>query len=134
MVYSDSLMSWQIFEDYFILTAPGFIADADTTAAPIKLTMKLSFIPSHYSMYVVRSAGAQDVIDVDLEGTDTAGTSAFIICTATNSTGGAYIQSSTTDYTSATGKLSEHLFPAIGITVNTVGVGNTLTVTVIGRR
>ena len=130
----DGSASWEIYEDYFILTAIGFDADAEKTAAPLKLTSRLPFIPSHYSMYVVRSAGAQDVIDVDLEGTDSAETSTFVIATVTDSTGGSGVQSSTTDYTSATGKLSEHLFPYIRVIVNTVGVGNTLTVTVIGRR
>lgn len=125
--------SWQIFEDYFILTLPTFDADAEDTAA-LQLSQYLSFIPSHYSMYVVRSAGATDLVSVVLEGVDSAETSAYAIATVVDSRGGYYIISSTTDYTSATGKLSEHLFAYIRITATTVGVGNTLTVTVIGRR
>ena len=125
--------SWAIYEDYFILTSTGFDADAEDTAA-LHLPEYLPFIPSHYSVYVVRTGGATDLISVVLEGVDAGETSAYAIGTVVDSRGGAYIQSSTTDYTSATGKLSEHLFDYIRITCTTVGAGNTLTVTVIGRR
>ena len=125
--------SWAIYEDYFILTLTGFDADLEDTAA-LHLPEYLPFIPSHYSMYVTRSGGATDAVSVVLEGVNSAETSAYAIATVVDSRGGAYVQSSTTDYTSATGKLSEHLFDYIRVTATTVGAGNTLTVTVIGRR
>jgi len=133
MVWSSSGFGWEIYEDYFILTMTGFVADAEKTPA-IQLSQMIPFIPSHYSMYVVRSGGSTDLVSVVLEGVDSAETSAYPIATVTDSRGGLHVISSTTDYTSATGKLSEHLFAYIRITTTTVGAGNTLIVTVIGRR
>ena len=125
--------SWAIYEDYFILTSTGFDADLEDTAA-LHLPEYLPFIPSHYSFYVTRSGGTTDGVSVVLEGVDAGETSAYAIGTVTDSRGAGYTKGSTTDYTSATGKLSEHLFDYIRVTVTTVGAGNTLTVTVIGRR
>lgn len=129
----DGDTSWEVFEDYFILTATGFDDDLERTGG-LELPTRVPFLPSHYSMYVIVTAGATNLISVKLQGIESTEASFYDIATVVDSRGGAYVQSSTTDYTSATGKLSEHLFRRIRIYATTVGAGNTLTVTVIGRR
>ena len=129
----DGTATWQIFKDFFILTLPDFDADAEDSGV-FDLRDYLTFIPSHYSLLIVRAPGLVTVIDASLEGLDHLSTSAFAIATVINTTATTGFAGSTTDYTSATGKLSEHLFTHIRLTVTTVGAGNTLKAIIIGRR
>ena len=124
--------SWEIFEDYFILTATGFDADPETTPWTV-LSEKLSFIPSHYSMYVIRTAGTTDLIDVRLQIGEPTVITSFPAIIQTDSRGPQYTKSSQTAY-NAPSRLSEHLPELMRIAAMTVGLGNTLTVTLIGRR
>lgn len=128
----DGTASWEIYADYFILTLTGFDADNEKTAL-LKISQYLSFIPSHYSMYVNRTTGTTNLISVKLQLQDHVPTTSSNIVTITDSRGIAYIKSSTTNY-GGTSQLSEKILTNLRIFVTTVGVGNTLAVTVIGRR
>lgn len=128
----DGTESWEIYKDYFILTATGFDSDPETTPYTI-LSEKLPFMPSHYSMYVIRTAGATDLINVRLQMGEPTVATTFAVITQTDSRGPQYTKSSQTDYSSPS-RLSSHQPQLMRIAAFTVGAGNTLTVTVIGRR
>ena len=93
----DGTESWQIFEDYFILTATGFDANAEYSST-FDLKEKLGYIPSQYSIYAVRTGGATDLINVRWAAIDHATTSWRWILQLTDSRGPQYILSSHTNY------------------------------------
>lgn len=124
--------TYELYEDYFIITAEGFTADNDATAF-VDLKEKVGFIPSHFSLNVLRTGGATDLINASLQLSDPSLLSGTYAVSVTDSRGGAYTKSSKTHY-NATNYLSELLLPTMRIIVITVGAGNTLTVTLIGRK
>jgi len=128
----DGTVSWQIYDDYFIYTATGFDADAETSPY-ILINETFGFIPSQYSMYVNRTAGATNAVNVRLRHVDQFNKSGVTSITVEDSRGTTYIKSSGTNY-GGTSKLSEILISKFRIVITTVGLGNTLTVTLIGRR
>lgn len=94
--------------------ATGFNADAETVT--INVLDKFGFIPTKHSIVVKRTAGSTDVIDVDLDLSDD-NTAWETIATLASS--------STPVQTSVVDKMGKY----IRIIVNTVGAGNTLTLT-----
>ena len=129
----DGVSTLQVYEDYFIWEATKFDADNELTLLT-DFTELIGFAPSHYTMAVARTVGVTNAIDMRLQARhsdDTGATYNFI--TVTDSRGMAYIKSSSANY-GATSKTAEEALTHLRIFVVTVGLGNTLTVKVIGRR
>jgi len=127
--------TWQVFENYFIYTANGFDADAETTGI-LHIANRAGYLPSSYTMMVRRLAGATDVVDVDLNlyMPDNITYETHLTCTNSAANNAAAIAHTTVDYTNAAGYLNANNFIDFAILVNTVGAGNQLEVTIIGRR
>lgn len=128
----DGIESWEIYKDYFILTATGFDADGETSPYFFPKE-KLGFEPSHYSLYVVRTAGLTDAINVLLQGVDHAGASGKFPLAQTDSRGAEHVVSTWAHY-DASSFLSAESFAKLRLYTTTVGLGNTLTVTLLGRK
>ena len=125
--------SWQIYEDHFIWTTTGFDADTEETDYQDLLAF-VPFLPTTYTISCYRTAGATAAVSVALKATDNTEQGSVDLITITGSEGFTNAGSTKADYTAAAGKISETACSKIKIYVTTVGAGNTLTVTLTGRR